>query len=356
MAASSIDKYHEAHHALGEALSSRVGRLCIVAPLRSWDSTEMNVLVFSPLYQEFDVVRKSWDKTVPSLPLHLPVELDAGVGPYATGRHLVLLLNKVAPAGKWITRSAQMSLEFITTWEHRLDAMIPWLANRADSHTRNWLQNISDDKVRRIRAIIESILAHEIGHTTGLLPIFPKLPAFIRSVLLSIPEARRPALRHIFNALGDLTADVANLQKVTDDVLLMTTAYHFYNLYHCLELEPTVSEGRWEILTRDPDCLGAILVYSAIIKAENAGASVIASSSIRQAFRDLNLDIERILYDLKCGHTESAFELLELSRYTDLKWLLKGRHPASESCFENRMSIQKIVGTALVEFLEGFSR
>ncbi len=346
-----IADYNMARYSLVAALGDRVERLAIVAPLISWKTTHLNILVFRPCYQEYEEVKQQWAENIPLLPLHLPVELEAGIGPYATGRHLVLFLDSAAPRGDNLPQSACVSLEFLTTWRTRWDVAIGWLAPVAEPLMKDYLQELANSEFRKNRAIMESILAHEIGHTGGLWPIFPRHLDFELSALASVPISQESTFRVICSALADIAADVAYAHTVTSDALVSSVAYHLLNLHHCWQLEPFKPGISWEPLAKDSDCLAGALIGLAVVMPGTNNDPYLTQASIREGFYHVEWTLQKLIADLKCGSTETAFRLLQMPIPSHLKKLLDMTLPFSNINFEKRLAMQDILKLLLLEFL-----
>jgi hypothetical protein len=220
--------YNMARYYLVMALHDRVERLVIVAPLLSWKTSHLNILVFHPYYEEYAAVQKKWIDDIPQLPLHVPIELEAGIGPYTTGRHLVLFLDSSVPHGEKLPHSMRLSLELMNTWYSRLRFAIDWLAPIAEPAIQACMKELINCKSLEINAILESILAHEIGHVHSLWPVFPQRPNF--ELVAVVPTHQRSRFQTACSALADIAADIAHTATATRDSLLITVSYHLLNL------------------------------------------------------------------------------------------------------------------------------
>ena len=346
-----IADYNMARYSLVAALGARVERLAIVAPLISWKTTHLNILVFRPCYYEYEEVKQQWPDNVPLLPLHLPVELEAGIGPYATGRHLVLFLDSAAPRGDNLPQSVSLSLELLTTWRTRWDIAIDWLTPVADPLMKDYLQEFADSESRKNRAILESILAHEIGHTDGLWPIFPSHPNFELSAFASVPISQEAVFRVICSALADIAADIAHAHTVTSDGLVSSFVYHLLNLHRCWQLEPFTPEIIWKPLAKDSDCLAGALVALSVVMAGTNSQPYLTQASIREGFHDVEQTLQELIADIKCGCTETAFKLLQIPIPSHLRNLLDMALPLSNISFEKKLPMQDSLKLMLLEFL-----
>ena len=348
---SNIADYNMARYSLVAALGNRVERLAIVAPLISWKTTYLNILVFRPCYQEYEEVKQKWTENIPLLPLHLPVELEAGIGPYATGRHLVLFLDSAAPRGDNLPQSFCLSLEFLTTWRARWDVAIDWLTPVADPLMKDYMQELADSEYRKNHAILESILAHEIGHTDGLWPIFPRHPNFELSAFVSVPNSQESTFRVICSALADIAADIAHAHTVTTDSLVSSVAYHLLNLRCCWQLETFTPGISWEPLAKDSDCLAGALVALSVVMAGTNSQPYLTQASIREGFYHIEQTLQKLIADIKCGCTETAFKLLQMPIPSHLRNLLNMTLPLSNVSFEKRLPMQDSLKLLSLEFL-----
>lgn len=349
-----IYDYDIARHSLVAALKDRVKRLAIIAPLISWNTTHLNILVFSPCYQKYEEVKQKWHGNIPLLPLHLPVELEAGIGPYATGRHLVLFLDSAAPHTDNLPESASLSLELLTTWCARLDVVIDWLTPIADPLMKNYIQEFAGSSSRKSLAILESILAHEIGHTNGLFPIFPRPSYFDSLNITSLTVSQKATFRVICSALADIAADVANSHTVTSDALFSSVAYHLFNLHRCWQLEPFTPGISWNSLAKDPDCLAGTLISLSIVMDKTNGQPYLTQTSIREGFYHVEQTLQKLIADIKCGYTETVFGLLQMQIPSHLGNLLDMTLPVSNICFEKRLPMQDSLKLLLLKFLSEF--
>jgi hypothetical protein len=319
---SNIDDYNMARYSLVEALADRVKRLAIVSPLTSWKETHLNVLVFSPCYQQYDEVKQQWLENIPLIPLHFPVELEAGIGPYSTGRHLVLFLNNAAPRGNHLPDDLCLSLEFLTTWHARWDSAMDWFTPVLDPLMKNYMQELTESKYRRNHAILESILAHEIGHIDGLWPMSSTPPDFELSALKSIPIAQQSKFQIISSTLADIAADVAHVRTVTDEALFSSVIYHLSNLRYCWSLEDYCPNVIWGPLTRDSDCLAGALIASSVIMAGDKSYPCLSQAYIREGFYNVEKNLKEIISDIKLGCVETSLNLLDFQIPTHVRNLL----------------------------------
>jgi hypothetical protein len=349
---SNIDDYNKARYSLAEALAARIKRLAIVSPLTSWKETHLNILVFSPCYQQYEEIKRQWSQKIPLLPLHFPVELEAGVGPYSTGRHLVLFLDSAAPRGKYLPDSLCLSLEFLTTWCARWDSVMEWFNPALDPLMRDSLQELNENKCRRSHAILESILAHEIGHIDGLWPMSPTPPDFELSALKSISAAQRSKFQVISSALADVAADVAHFRTVTDEALFSSVIYHLSNLRYCWSLEDYCPDAIWDSLARDSDCLAGALIASSVIMAGDKNYPCVSQAYIREGFYDVEQTLKKIISDIKLGCMETSFNLLEFQIPAHVRSLLDMTARSANLNFEKRLSMQDNLKLELLDFLD----
>jgi hypothetical protein len=349
---SNIADYNTARYSLGEALADHVQRLVIVSPLTSWQEAHLNVLVFSPCYQQYEEVKRQWPQSIPLLPLHFPVELEAGIGPYATGRHLVLFLNNAAPKGKYLSDSPCLSLEFLTTWCARWDSAMDWFNPVLDPLMKDYMQELTESKYRRNHAILESILAHEIGHIDGLWPIFPTPPDFELSAIKSIPIAQQSKFKIISSALADIAADVSHVHAVTDEALFSSVIYHLSNLRYCWSLEDCRPNSIWKPLTRDSDCLAGALIASSVIMAGDKSSPCLSQTYIREGFYNVERTLRKIISDIELGCMETSFNLLDFQIPTHVRNLLDMTLRSANLNFEKRLPMQDKLKLSLLNFLD----
>ena len=232
-----VADYNIARYHLVSALKDHVKRFIIVAPLMSWKTENINILVLSPYYKDYDDVKQICSIKKNWLPFHLPVELEAGLGSFATGNHLILFLDKLIPCGKSILKNDRLSFEFLNSWRARWDVATNWLTPVVEPSIKNYMQNIAFNDHRQLRVILGSILTHEMGHIDGLWPIFPEHPNFEISAFANISPCQKKVFRVICSALGDISADVAYTNVATNDFFIPSVVNHLLNFRYCWQLE-----------------------------------------------------------------------------------------------------------------------
>jgi hypothetical protein len=336
------DDYLQAHSSLAAALRNRAQRIAVIAPLTSWRSIHLSVLVFRPVYAAYEEVQRAWPMPIPELPLHLPVELEAGVGPYATGRHLVLFFENASPAGDLIPASERVGIEFLNTWRARWKMALPWLMGFASPVLRAHLASLEQDEGISQRAILESILAHEVGHAQGLWPISAEQTAAINRLLETVPVPQHQLLRVVCNALSDLAADTANVGVMTDNALIAVLVYHLLNVAYCLQECPALAGEYWEPLGEDLDCLGGVLVAEAVLKAMDVNLISLAPEHIRKGLLDVFCLVTHAVTAVCRGDARAVAEISQAQISPSLRQLLDSSPaPMPAADFQRRLPLQR---------------
>lgn len=335
------DDYLKAHKSLETALRERTPRIAVIAPLVSWKSEHPNVLIFRPVYSEYEEVKRAWNEPLPELPPHWPVELEAGAGPYATGRHLVLFFENAAPEGSRIPAAERVGVEFLNTWRARWKAAIPWLMNFASPAFRTRLAILEQDEGVSRRAILESILAHEVGHGRGLWPISTEQTEMVNLLLESQPVLQIPVLRVVCNTLSDLAADTSNAGVMSNDALIAVLIYHLLNITGCWRERPTQACENWPPLSDDSDCLGGVLVASAVLDAAGSNQGGFSQEHIRKGLLELSCLVERAIVSVRNGDVRAVVELAHKQISPLLRQLLDSspRRLLAED-FQQRLPLQ----------------
>lgn len=344
-----VNDFARAHRCLADALRERVERLVVIAPLLSWRERHFNALVLRPSYREYESVKQGWRGPKPaSLPLHFPVEVDAGVGPYATGRHLVLFFESAMPGGDLVPTEDHVGFELLPTWRERVEQAVPWLMTIAVPQLHEMLEQMAGSESRTGTAILESILAHETGHTCGQWVIYPHRPMFEEEAVRRVTEQDLGTFQVICGALAEVSADEANVASLSDEAVVLVFAYHLMNLLHCWRLSPA-TKTEWEPLRSDVDCLSGALIWTSTLYAVGSESRCLTIDVLRNGLANVGAVVRRIIADIRSGSIKSAFELTRLSLPPLVGALLDtGPHPIGRS-YESRLPLQKYLSPLLYD-------
>lgn len=336
-----VDSYAKAHRSLAEALRERVRRLVIVSPLPSWQEKHLNALVIHPLYEEYEKVKRAWKgPKPPQLPLHFPVEIEAGIGPYATGRHLVLFFENAIPGRNLLPVEDHVGFEFMPTWRIRMETAIPLLMQVAEPALRDQLERMAWSQAETDAAILESILAHETGHTCGQWQIFPRPPEFVDSAFERVPEEHLATFQVICDALAEASADAANVSDLSAGALIAMFSYHLMNLRHCWQLTPATESG-WAPLLTDVDCLSGALVWSSALQPVGCNPSPLACDALREGLLKVADVVRTTISSIRGGHLDSAFGLTRFGLPPHFVTLLGSCPTQNLRTYDSRLHFQK---------------
>lgn len=272
------DDYIVAHELLRSALAAGTERIAIISPLDTYYGSEVNALLLRPAYSEYMEVQKRWNRLGGNpLPLHYPVSVEAGRGAFASGEHLVLFLPDdigIPP----MPSTTPVGFEFLLTWQSRFRASAPALQELGDRKVQSILAALVADEKALESGCLAAILAHEVGHASD--PLFR----------VSAPEPTDAppdrTSRVASDAFSDLVADTMLASDVSEEVLLLTFMYHFFNLRYCKGYRPATIGAALTMVSPgipDPDLLGGLLFCSAVVSQDSNSRQWLHVESLRSA-------------------------------------------------------------------------
>lgn len=271
------EKYVEAHQLLLSALARGVERIPIISPLNTYYGSEVNILLLQPAYSEYlEVQRHRMGPGEERLPLHYPVAVQAGRGAFASGEHLVLFLPEDIgiPSLPSVT---PVSMEFLSTWQSRFHASAPVLQKLGDGRVQAILAALAADEKALRSGCLAAIFAHEVGQASDALRDGT-------SALTDAPADRKSRIAS--NAFSDLAADTILASEVSEEVLLLTFMYHFFNLRYCKGYRPATIGAALTMVSPgipDPDLLGGLLFCSAVVSQDGNSRQWLHIESLRSA-------------------------------------------------------------------------
>lgn len=351
--------YFAAYELTAEAVKNKVECLAVMLPQRFFGDDSHSLLVLRPCYAEYEQVKREAKGELPPMPLHLPADLEAGLGLYANGERLALFFPITFEADNLNTASQELvSFELMPTWCDRLQRGVHWVRSITDYSLTDLMNGLENDEAALRHAAMAQILHHEQGHCGMLWHSFPNRPDFENNAILNAPAQSRSLYRNICYALSDVAADLEFNRSATNEVRFATFIYQLFNVYICFKDEPFNFSERWMPLETDPDCLGGTLLTNAVSKYQLPNTPFFLSeTSLQKGFDDLRTRIQDIVSSLQNGQTSCLESALNIAISKNLIDLLKKSPPAFEqSAYNQRLIRQSELEPVIKNLLKEISR
>jgi hypothetical protein len=350
--------YFAAYEMTTSAVKNRVERLAVILPQRIFGGNSHSLLVLRPCYAEYEQVKQEARVELPSLPLHLPADVEAGLGSYTDGERLALFFPPAVEVNDVNIASQELvSFELMPTWCDRLKRGVHWVRSITDSSLTDLMNELEGNETTLRHTAMIQILHHERGHCGTLWHSFPNRSDFENNAILNAPAQSRPLYRNICFALSDVAADLDFNSSTTNDVRFATFVYQLFNVYVCFKDEPFNVSGKWMPLETDPDCLGGTLLTNAVFKHHLSSTTFFLSeTSLQKGFDDLRCRIQDIVSSLRDGQTDYLESVLNISISNNLIDLLKKGPPAYEqSAYNQRLARQSELESVIKTLLKEIS-
>jgi hypothetical protein len=304
-----VNLLEEARKGTLEIIAQGIERIALPLPLMSAGIVKINALVVSPCYDAY--------AKPPELPLFFPAILEAGVGPYASGQHLILSFDKLALGEQSTAAASRGGFEFLHAWELRLSVTLPALFEVADIPMRKLITALKSDSTRLKSAVFAAILHHERGH--AILEAATNNGYYAHAGQWCSTLTDDPWKVACRDAISDLQADLTLAAEASDETLVLTLAYQLYNLRHASAFPPTLDFGQPGV--GDPDFLAGIFLCISSSRVVRKSPGWLNISFLRVLLEDLRLLLNTVFYS---GDPRSVNHLLEESRFSPL-WQIAQR-------------------------------